>query len=119
MEIKLSDEQLQSAIQEALVLAIPEESRNKMIVDALRWLTEAPKDSYNRVSPSPLQQAFRDALRWAAVEMVRNELSNPDSETSKALHALVDDSMAKLTRSENYNVIVDKFAAALSNALGY
>lgn len=117
MQIQLSDQQLSAAMQEALVLAIPQAARDKLIAEALNWITAPQKDSYWGTKASPLQAAFNNAMEHAASKMIREELENPDSEMAKALADLVQTALGKMRATDRYQGIAEKFAEALSRAL--
>lgn len=83
MKIDFSDNQsLQAVMAKAILDAIGEEARGKLISDAIKYLMapgEARPGYGEKPRPSPLEQAFRDAVGSFARREVDKMLNADDS----------------------------------------
>jgi hypothetical protein len=90
MEIKLNDEQLKNALQEALLLSIPQEARNQMIKEALVNIVTPPRASSYSSEPriSPIQEIYQKSIKFAIEEIIRVEIANDPTIREQVLEQL-------------------------------
>ena len=97
MDVKLTDVDLRAAIERAFVASLTADARERLIADALRWLTEPRKQEYRSGPPSsPLADAFHDALARVAAQFFADDLARPDSPVRVAVRGMVDEAVARL-----------------------
>ncbi len=104
MDLKLNDDQLQSAVAGAIIGTLTPEVKQELLTTAVKSLLEPRKDPYNygKKLNTPLQDAFENQVSLIAQSVVR-EFLNKDT-----------DLRAKI--AEMYKLAVDKVLAGDSIA---
>jgi hypothetical protein len=117
VELRLNDENLSAQIQQALLLALSDQVKERMISDAILYLT-TPKETYSGSRrASPLQEAFRSAIEISAQKIIVAELDNPESQASKTLAEIIAQTMNRMRSAEGSDTISIAFSKLLASAL--
>lgn len=124
--IKLDDDSVRGLVAEAVLSSLSAEARNTLITDALKWLMTPREEANNRgygtvKRPSPLEEAFRDAVNRAANQVVSEYLQN-DPQTIENIKTLYAEAMHKLMtdgRIDTVNAIASAIGEGMSRAGRY
>jgi len=124
--IKLDDDSVRGLVAEAVLSNLSVEARNTLITDALKWLMTPREETNNRgfgtvKRPSPLEEAFRDAISRVANQVVSEYLQN-DPQTIENIKTLYAEAMHKLMndgRIDTVNAIASAIGEGMSRAGRY
>ena len=101
-DIKIDDEVMRGIVQKAILDSLSSEQKELVIADALKYLitrTTAQRGYSTVTEPSPLEYAFREAVRGVALEVVREYLTLPD--VRKIMHDKIKADLDALVDGEN------------------
>lgn len=101
--ITIDTEAVRELVARGIIDAIGPEQRDLVIQQAVQALLEAPKDTYGRVSgDTPLQQAFNNAVRQIATDVVKDYL-NVDEVKTQVRQKIVE-VVEQLLTEQNWHV---------------
>lgn len=122
LTLELSDDQMRQALSAALLASLDDGAREKIIAQAITYLTtEPPQDNYSRrTDPSPLQRAFNDALYRFAHKWTE-ELIEEDPRVKEAFREAFKEVAADvLERKEDFRrEVVEKMATVSLTVKNY
>lgn len=115
MELKITDENLKSALSEAILKSIGEEGQKAILTDAIERLCapQIVKEMYGSKTtetPSVLQDMFARAVQLHAQKVIAT-LIDSDAEIRGEIERLVRDSLVAMLRQDD-----TKIAAGMANA---
>ncbi len=117
-KIKLNDEQLNKAMQSALLEKIDGISRDNIIAQSIEFLTTPQKSTMGEKDETPLMKAFNRALNGVLDTIVREEVSKKESVFRVKIEELVADGVKKwlknVTDGENKQ---DSFPSKIADAI--
>lgn len=117
LEIKLSDTQMESMFSQALMASLTNEVREALIAQALRYLVAPSTHGYS-TGPSPIQQAFNQAVIKVAYEIAESTFRD-DTKAVERVRDLVQEAVDQAL-SERRPELVSNLAAAIAKGLtGY
>ena len=117
MDVKLNDEQLQKALDAAILTAIGETGKEEIIKQAVAHLTKKESASiYDRTPVSPLMRIMGDAADDIARAILTKRLKE-DVEFVAEIEKLYADAVRKMFHTETREKLVDKLAGAMAKAL--
>lgn len=95
MNIQFDNDQLKAVISEAILRNFDEQKRDALIQGAITHLLTPERPGYGGKAESPIERAFRDALRWQAEALARDMISNDETIKAK-LKGLIVDAMERV-----------------------
>lgn len=117
VKVGVSEEVFQLALQKALVDALGEDAKARLITDAVKYLTTAEENSYGRTKPpSPLLQAFRQEAEKVAREVVREEMEKTGMR-ERVRDLMLDAYERMLAPGGRREKLVDRLAEAFAHAM--
>lgn len=118
MDIKIPEAQMQDIVAQAIFKTLDENARATIIQDAITHLITKPtkKDYYGPEPKSPLQQAFHNAVSFAANKLIREQIE-ADSAIKEKILALFAEAMTKAFETDRAQV-VERLSSKISNAIG-
>ena len=112
MNVTLSNEQIEKAVQAAIFESITQDQRDLLIKGALQHLLTAPPgDGYSK-RRSPIQEAFDSAVGQLARKIVAEHLEN-NADFKAALDGMITDTLARFMAAEK-GAVVGQMADALT-----
>lgn len=114
MDLKLSDDALNTLVSKAILDQLSAEGRDKVIKEAIIYLTTVKKEKYGTRTISPLQAALSDRVEQAAHRVIEDYLKEDPTFKATVLAAL-HKAMEMLTTDKD---AMDALAKTLSAALG-
>ena len=118
MNIDIPKDQLSQIVSAAILNAITPENKEVLIKEAIAALIEPKKDSVYRHGPprSALQDAFENAVRLIACDIVREELKVNEPLRGQ-IKRLVQDAMDRVMSADRYPSLVDRLAESIAVAM--
>ena len=121
MEAKIwfSEEQLTKAIQAAIFEQMDQRGRDKIVRQAIEYLTTPQKTHLSDNKESPLMTAFYRAARVLMEEIIQEEIKDRESEFHKAVKEVVTKGVEQwiTDREGKVNQIAAKIADAIEKCL--
>ncbi len=117
-DIKIDGEAMRAVVAKVLIEQVSEEQRAAILAAAVEQLLAEPKDQYGRSSgTSALQQAFNDAVRRVAYDVVKDYLTL-DEIRGRVREAIVATTETLIARqSWTVSAIADAVAKRVEDAL--
>lgn len=115
MQIKLEDEQIQNALNAAILVAVGETGKEAIVKEAVRYLTSQDRGSYGN-NPSPLQAALRETSRTIATAVLTERLTH-DKEFLASVESLFVEAVRKMLNVENREKLVTRLAEAMAKGI--
>lgn len=117
MEIKLDSQQLQELMAQAVFASLDEVKRDVLIKGAIQHLITKPHGNGYYDRTSPIEDAFRAAVRQVA-EKIANDMLNNDADLTAKIRALVNEALVRLMDT-NREKTVEKIADAIAAGMAY
>jgi hypothetical protein len=116
MNIEMSPEQISQLFGAALLKEIGEDTRNKLLENALAYLIQPTKDSYNRISNSPLELCYRRAIEKYTEKEIEEWLNNNEEVRIQIRNLFIAawDKMIKSQGEDTIKNLACKFSRVLS-----
>ena len=112
MNVTLSNEQIEKAVQAAIFESITQDQRDLLIKGALQHLLTEQSNAYSG-RRSPLQEAFNSAVHTHARKAVEESLAD-NADFKAALDKMIAEAMAKFMAADKA-VVTDTMARALAD----
>jgi hypothetical protein len=119
-KIELNDEQIEQAIQVAILAEIDSQGRDKIIQAAIVYLmTPTPSKIDGKTEESPLMRAFYRAADRVMEKVITEEIEKTGSEFRQAIQNVVMEGVVKWLskQGEERAEITDKIASAIHKAI--
>jgi hypothetical protein len=119
MKIELNDDQMKQLVSEAIYLQLDEKKREEVMKAAIAHLL-APTKSSDRYGgtvpgPSPLEQAFNNAIGWVAGQIAR-EMLEKDEAIQAQIKQLIADAVNKMMTTDR-QIYIDKISQNIAAAM--
>jgi hypothetical protein len=122
LTLELSDDQMRQALSAALLASLDNGAREKIIAEAITYLTTEQKaDGYSRrTEPSPIQRAFNEAIVRFAREWTEELIANDPSVKQAFTDAFNATAATLLERSEDFRrTVVDVMSEKAIKIVSY
>jgi hypothetical protein len=117
MKLDLTNNDLKIAISEAILTQINTEARDQLIREALQQILEPKRDTYGRVTSSPIQEAFADSCSRLMREIVEKLISE-DPDVRKKIEDFAKSAISKLLANEDdHYKLVSSFVEAFRKSM--
>lgn len=114
MEFKLDKDAMEALVHKAIFDSMTPEKRDELLMQSIRKLTEISKDGYSKTSP--MTDAFQNAARRIAEEMVKTELET-NEKYQQHIKKLFFDVVDKLFASEFREKLIDNICNSVISGL--
>ena len=114
---EMLDAALQVKLQEAIVVALGEKGREKIIAEAVTYLTKPLKDYRYDQPVSPLMAMVFDGAREVAKAYIEKQFAT-DTALAKQVEDIYAEAMKKMFGVENREKLVDLLVKNFGKALG-
>lgn len=108
--LKLEPDQVAQIAAAAIVQAMDQNSRERVIQQAVAYLLKPTEGSYGRAGLSPIQQAFNSAVQQAAQKIIADQINN-DPEVQAKIKGLMADVMTKVFEDDREALVINLAAA--------
>jgi len=116
MEVKLNDDQLNQAMQSAILAAIGDTGREQIIKSAIEHLTKK-SDGYNgRSNPSPLEQIMQNSAENIARAVMASKFEN-DAEFKQQIESMYSEAFQRVFTGEGRDKVVERMASKMAEVL--
>jgi hypothetical protein len=113
-ELKLSDEQVNAALQAAILAAIGDIGRERIIKEAVSYLLAS--DTRFKGQPSPLMEIVQNAAREIAKNILTDKLASDETFTTE-VHRLYEDAVKKMFDVSTREKLVERLANKMAEGL--
>jgi hypothetical protein len=116
IKLDITEAGLKDLVAEALLKTMDEGARDAIIKDAITYLTTEGRGSSYQKTPSPLVEAFRNAIYSAASDLARTYIMN-DPEILAQVQSVMVDAFEKVFVTDR-EAVVDRVAESLRKSFG-
>jgi hypothetical protein len=115
LKLEINDDQLNVALQTAILKAVDDVGREQILKHALNHLT-TPKETYRGKATTPLMDIITDAATQVA-RQIMNERIEKDEEFVKQVEQLYSQAFQRCFGTENREKLLEKMVGAMNEAL--